>query len=239
MRTPIISGIALVLATAGAAVLINYVAGADRRAMAGMVPERVLVVKAPVPAGTTSDKLAPLVKVTTLPQVAVVPGAVSSLAQLQGQVATGDLQPGEQVLGSRFADPATLDQGTAVEVPAGLQEVSLSLEPQRVLGGNLQPEATVGVLLSVEKQTHLVFHQVLVTEVQGGVAPAADPQDASPDPSPAAAPQGSVMVTLAVTAPQAEQIVFAAENGTVWLSRENPDSSPTGTEVVTSKNVYR
>ena len=37
------------------------------------------------------------------------------------------------------------------------------------------------------------------------------------------------MVTLAVTAAKAEKIVFAAENGTIWLSNEPTDAVATGT----------
>jgi pilus assembly protein CpaB len=231
--------VALVMAAVGAAVLFSYVAGADRRAMAGMVTQAVLVVKTRVPAGTSADQLPPLVEEKKLPKVAVAPGAVSTSGQLDGLVATTDLQPGEQVLAARFADPTTLANTREVAVPAGLQEVALLLDPQRVLGGTLQNGSTVGVLLSVDKQTHLSLHRVLVTHVQGGVAPAPASGDSAPSPAPSTAPQASVMVTLAVTAPQAERIVFAAENGTVWLSRENPASSATGSTVVNEKNLYR
>jgi pilus assembly protein CpaB len=46
------------------------------------------------------------------------------------------------------------------------------------------------------------------------------------------------MVTLAVTAAQAEAIVFGVEHGTLWLSSE-PDGAVTGgTEVVNQANIY-
>jgi pilus assembly protein CpaB len=46
------------------------------------------------------------------------------------------------------------------------------------------------------------------------------------------------MVTLAVSAAQAEAVVFGIEHGTIWLSRE-PDRAQTGgTDVITGGNIY-
>ena len=50
---------------------------------------------------------------------------------------TVDLQPGEQLLAGRFARPRALQAPGTVAVPAGLQEVSVQLEPQRAVGGRL------------------------------------------------------------------------------------------------------
>ena len=47
------------------------------------------------------------------------------------------------------------------------------------------------------------------------------------------------MVTLAVTAAQAEKIVFAAESGTIWLSNETPDDVKKGTKIITEEGLYR
>ena len=48
---------------------------------------------------------------------------MSSLATVSGQVATTDLQPGEQVLASRFADPASLEDADQTKIPTGMQQV--------------------------------------------------------------------------------------------------------------------
>ena len=49
----------------------------------------------------------------------------------------------------------------------------------------------------------------------------------------------ALMVTLAVTAPQAEKIVFTAENGSIWLSDQTTDDNETGTKIVTEEGLYR
>nr|WP_239579836.1 RcpC/CpaB family pilus assembly protein [Microlunatus panaciterrae] len=200
----------------------------------------VLVVSKPIPEGTSGDQLTNLVTVKTLPASAVPAGIVTTLAEIKGRVANTELQPGEQLLASRFVDPASLAQAGTVEVPKGLQQVSVLLDSQRVLGGNLNAGDTVGVFLSLEGGgTHLQLHKVLVTRVQGGLtpAPSTDTKDAAATPAPL--PQGSVMVTLAVSARDAEKIVFTAENGHIWLSHETKDAAESGTSVVTGKSVFQ
>ncbi|MFH5824271.1 Flp pilus assembly protein CpaB [Georgenia sp. AZ-5] len=229
---------AIVLAVLGGALVLTYVAAADERAMAGMEPATVLVVAQPVAQGTPAEDLADLVAPEELPAAAVVPGAVADLDDLAGKVATTDLQVGEQLLAARFAEPGVVDTG-AVEIPPGMHQVSVLLEPRRVVGGHLAPGDTVGAFVSFAEpaRTRLAFNKVLVTDVQGGITPPA-PTDQEQAPAPDVAPTESVMVTLAVSAPDAERLVFAAEHGSLWLSLEPDDATTDGTRIVTEENVY-
>jgi pilus assembly protein CpaB len=233
---------ALVLLVVGTAVLVGYVHGADTRALAGVRTVQVLVADELIPKGTTAGDLAGMVSTEPLPAKAAVEGRVTDLATLTGSVATVDIQPGEQLLASRFANPDDLQVPGTVTVPAGKQEVSVLLEPQRAVGGRLKAGETVGVVVSMGGQdggaTHLVLHKVLVTQIQGAPAPMdakADPQTASAG---TPAPSESLMVTLAVTAPQAEAVVFGVEHGTLWLTLEPAAASTGGTTVVTPQNIY-
>ncbi|GAA3639263.1 Flp pilus assembly protein CpaB [Microlunatus ginsengisoli] len=251
MKRRILAAVAaLVLAAVGATTLYLYVHRADQRAMAGLQTAQVLVVEKPIAKGTPADQLTRQVASKELPATAIAPGSVTSLDQVKGLVATADLQPGEQVLASRFANAATMTDGQSAPVPKGLQEVSVQLDQQRALGGNIVPGDTVGVFFSIEVEypnnkanpkddlTHLTFHRVLVTRVQGGLAPVAHSTDAGSAPAPM--PEGqSVMVTLAVTAPQAEKIVFTAEKGSIWLSKENADADPSGAQIVREEGLYQ
>ncbi|GAA1628283.1 Flp pilus assembly protein CpaB [Georgenia ruanii] len=237
---------AIVLAVLGGALVLAYVAGADQRAMAGMEPVRVLVITRPVPQGTPADQLGDAVAVKELPATAVAGGALSTLDDLAGQVATTDLQVGEQLLAARFADPAMVDTG-AVEMPTGMHQVSVLLDPSRVVGGRVRPGDIVGVFVSLTDpaRTRLTLDKVLVTAVQGGVAPPPEAEggtaavaDGDAAAGPDVAPTGAVMVTLAVNPPDAERLVFGAEHGTVWLSLESEDATTDGTRIVTEENVY-
>lgn len=245
MRRRLIAAFAALLLTgAGAVVLLTYVQGADARALAGTETAEVLVVRTPVPAGTPGEELAAMVSTELLPAKAVADGAVADLGELTGRVATTELQPGEQVLAARFAAPTDVRTPGTVPVPPGAGEVSVLLEPQRAVGGRLTAGDTVGVFVSLSQDvggaTHAVLHGVLVTQVQGAPAPV-DPAAAGATETAStggAAPTGSVLVTLAVPAAQAEAIVFGMEHGTVWLTLENQETDTSGTEVVTGSIIY-
>ncbi len=243
MRRRLLAALAaLLLLFVGTAVLLAYVRGADARALAGVRSVQVLVADQVIPEGTPADQLTALVRTETLPQKAAVEGRVTDLGELAGLEATIDLQPGEQLLTSRFAEPEAAGAEGRVPVPAGLQEVSVLLEPQRVVGGRVVAGDTVGVVVSISggAKTHSVIHHVLVTEVKGAPAPvqtddAAETQSAS---SGTGVPTQSLMLTFAVTAAQAEAVVFGMEHGTVWLTLENEDADTGGTSVVDPGNIY-
>jgi pilus assembly protein CpaB len=209
---------AVLLAGIGAMLLFNYVSAADQRAMAGMQSANVFIVTTAIPQGADATAVTAAVAVTALPVKAVVPGSISDLKQITGLVTTTALLPGEQLLSSRFADPTTLPKVGEVKVPAGLQQVTVSLEAQRVMGGNLVAGARVGVFFKNEKAAERALHNILVTQVQGGLTA---PESSSATPAPeAAVPGGSVMVTFALTTPDAEAMI--ANSSALWLSLESP-----------------
>lgn len=239
MRRRLLAALAaLVLAATGAVVLLAYVRGADARALAGVQTVDVLVVDRPVAEGTPGEELAELVRTERLPAKAAVPGAVTDLGELAGRVATVDLQPGEQLLAARFAVPEDLGVPGTVPAPEGAAEVSLLLEPQRAVGGRLAAGDTVGVHVSMADSTHVVLHRVLVTQVQGAPAPAAEGEGTDTASSGGAAPSASLMVTLGLRPEAVEAVVFGMEHGTVWLSLEPEGVDTSGTEVLTPANVY-
>jgi pilus assembly protein CpaB len=233
---------ALLLAIVGTVVLVAYARGADSRAMAGLDTVSVLVVDEPVAAGTPAEQLDDFVRTELLPAKAAVPGRVESLDALAGQVATVDLEPGEQLLADRFAAADDLGAPGTVAAPEGDSEVSVLLEPQRAVGGRLAAGDTVGVFVSLtfedgSSNTHVVLHGALVTQVQGAPA-AAEDDEVDTASSGGAAPSQSLMVTLALTSRQAEVLVFGMEHGTIWLSLEPEGADTNGTKVVNQGNVY-
>ncbi|SDY67824.1 pilus assembly protein CpaB [Modestobacter sp. DSM 44400] len=243
MRRRLLAAVAaLLLAVLGTVVLLAYVRGADSRALAGAEPVDVLVVDQLVAEGTPAEDLAASVRTEQVPAKAAVDGRVTDLADLAGQVATADLQPGEQLLASRFAAPDALQTPGTVAVPDGAEEVSVLLDPQRAVGGRLVAGDTVGVFVSLDEPatTHVILHRVVVTQVQGAPAPADTGEEGATQTASAGspAPTGSLMVTLAVTAEQVEGVVFGAEHGTLWLSLETDGSDVDGTEVITPDTVY-
>ena len=233
---------ALVLLVTGTLVLLAYVRGADARALAGTRTVEVLVVEQLVPEGTSGDDLAGSVRPVTMPAMAAIDGRVTDLSNLAGLVATVDLQPGEQLLASRFQRPDDLQAPGTVAVPAGLQELSVLLEPQRVAGGRIAAGDTVGVYLSQvlpdgTPQTSAVLHGVLVSQVQG--APTEAPAQDGTEEAAAATPSASLLLTLALTSKDAETVVFGMEHGTLWLSLETDGDDASGTRVLDPSTIYQ
>ena len=224
MTTRIIAVIlAAVLAIVGAVLLISYVRGADDRAFEGAKLTEVLIVKDEVPAGTAGAELGTTVDLESVPIAYVADGAVTDVADLTGLVAAVALQPGEQVLASRFVEPDQFGaEGGSIAVPKGMQELSLALDVQRVVGGSLSAGDLVGILGSLPgdggdpSRTQLVESQVLVTSVvRDAVGEAAGDQTT-----------GSLLVGLAVNADQAQRIVYQLEFGQVYLTRQAKDATP-------------
>jgi pilus assembly protein CpaB len=239
-RKPVALLAAVVLALVGTVLLVTYVHSAKDHAVAGEQLVPVLVLTGDVPAGTPAGDLAAHVTTEQVPAKVKAAGAVSALADLHGTVAAVDLVKGEQVVGTRFATVA--DSGRAA-VPDGLLEVTVPLDPQRALGGQLVAGNKVGVVITVDDDgtgkavTHLTLQKVLVTAVQ----PAADDAGSSGSDGKDAktAPTGTTMVTLAVDAPSVEKVVFAAEHGHIWLAAEPDAANPAGTQIQSRDTVLR
>lgn len=237
---------AVLLAAVGTVALVSYVQGAESRALAGEQTVEVLVLREAVPRDTPAQDLGALVSTERVPAKVRADDGVASLDDLEGMVTAVDLVPGEQVVRTRFATPAQLVEDSGVEVPEGLQEVTIALEPQRAVGGQIGPNDAVGLLASFAPDvqpynTKLVIDQLLVTNVQVEQLPQTEVPGAdgeAAESSPDLAPTGNLLVTLAVDVDQVERIVFAAEHGTIWLTAQNDETSQDGSAVRDAENIY-
>ncbi|MBI2169920.1 MAG: hypothetical protein HYU28_10570 [Actinobacteria bacterium] len=258
---------AIVLASVGAVGLVTFVKGAEDRALAGERLVTVFVVKDRVEAGTPAEEIKGHVRTERVPAKVRARGAVTDIESLGGRVASVDLVAGEQVTVERFISPEVFGRtGGQVDIPEGKLEVTVSLEPQRAVGGVLRPGSTVAVLASFEpfdvsggtdvdgasvpaggktpNSTHLILHKVVVTNVQSaqtfsfGMGEGQSGAGADEDGETAPAPSESLLVTMALDAPAVEQVVFAAEHGTVWLAIEPTDAPEEGTRVQTRGTIY-
>jgi pilus assembly protein CpaB len=233
---------ALVLAAVGTVALVAFVRGAEERATAGEDLVSVLVVKAAIPAGTSADSISSAVGEEQIPKKVVVDGAVNDLGQLTGLVSSVSLVVGEQVTAGRFVTPAQYKpSGTAVEVPPGLLQVTVQLDPSATVGGILQPGDTVAVVGTIDSgggpATHLILHKVLVSNVQGAPLPTATLEVDSTTSDRAAAPDGELLITLATDPVAVERIVHLVEQGTIYLALEKADVSNAPTQPQTNGSV--
>ncbi|MDN4642701.1 Flp pilus assembly protein CpaB [Arthrobacter sp. PsM3] len=242
MKSRLFAGLAaLVLAIAGTLMLVNYVSNADRRAQEALDPVDVVVVDTPVPAGTRVEDLASHVRVRSIPAAAKADGALTSLEGSGGQVTSVALEPGEQVLASRLVDPSQQTTPGAVEVPDGMQELTILLPPESVVGGTLRAGDLVGLYVTQtdpaspqQASTQLVFDKVLVTAVQQ-----AAPSAGSGDKGTSAVPSGSSFVTLARNSTDSAKIILSARVGNIWLTKQTVKTPASVRTAVTTSGIFQ
>lgn len=243
MRIRIIGAIlALVLAVVGTVVIVLYVRDADVRAANGAELIPVYVVHTTVPQGTAAEEIADYISVERYPQSAIQPDHVTALRDIAGDVTTVTLLPGDQLVAGRFADPADLAAQGNVVIPDGMQEVTLALPVEQVVGGAARGGSTVGIVVTVlgdqsGAETGFALHKVLVTRVQAGdsYVPNAAAEDA--------VPVTTIMVTLALTSADIQRIVWAAElqqadRAGVWLTLEPEEADETVPGTVIGENFF-
>lgn len=141
---------ALAIAGLGTLLLVGYVRSAEDRALAGEELVEVLVIDTPVAKGTPAAVLEGSTRLERVPAKVSAEGSVSDLATLGDFVASTDLLPGEQVTVQRFVAAETLLVRAAVEPPPGTIAVTISISPERALGGAILPGDVVAVFASFD-----------------------------------------------------------------------------------------
>lgn len=249
MKTRLLGGIvAFVLAIVGTLLLVSYVQASEARAQQDLQPVEVLVVQEQIPKGSDLEKVKSAVKLTSLPAASIPNGALKSLEGLNGKVAGVELLPGEPLLGARLADPDSLSAPGSVPVPEGMQEISVQLEAQRVVGGRVAAGDTVGIVVLFDsgalkdapdvESAQQVFHKVLVTSVQRSMAKASTGSDPASQAN-TELPTGQLIVTFARSDADSAKIAFGAHFGSLWLTKE-PSTATEGAPVVVKKpELYR
>ncbi|MFC4137905.1 MULTISPECIES: Flp pilus assembly protein CpaB [unclassified Microbacterium] len=254
MKTRIIGAVlALVLAIVGAFFLITYVNNANARAQKGAELTEVYVVKTEIPRGTSGEAVKDFVVTDTVPKRNEVPDAVTDLADLDGLLASEKLLPGEQLSAARFVTPEGLAATGEIPVPKGMQKLSFTVPADRAVGGEIKAGDYIGLIGTADPdepgdqedvlnpQSHFAFHNVLVTRVQGVSKPAKEGESAEQ------AAGSKIMLTIALSAPDAERWVWFTEgdneddemgHAQIWLTLENPDTDNSGTRWVTGANAW-
>ncbi|MBT2552946.1 Flp pilus assembly protein CpaB [Arthrobacter sp. ISL-5] len=253
MKTRLLGGaVALVLAIVGTLLLVSYVQGSELRAQKDLHPLEVLVVQNQIPEGASLEDIKNAVKLASLPSGSIPNGALKNLEGLEGKVAGVDLLPGEALLGARLVDPESLSAPGSVPVPAGMQEISVELAAERVIGGRLVAGDTVGIVMlfdqgarpggAAPESGQMVFHKVLVTSVQRALPKTTAKSTTATDPDEKTntqLPTGSFIVTFARNDTDATKIAVGAEFGEMWLTKEPRTATQNTPTVIKKAELFR
>lgn len=147
---------ALLCGVAGTALLVNFVRGAESRALEGEQLVEVWVAAQRIPSGTAAETIAAtqMVEQIQVPVKVRPVDAIVSLTDIDGKVAATDLLPGEQLLAGRFIEPQDFDlRPSTIDVPEGMVEITIPTSPDRVLGGLVAPGERLMIIATFSAET--------------------------------------------------------------------------------------
>jgi pilus assembly protein CpaB len=225
--------IALVLAVALAALatiaLISYINGLKDDITADQQPADVFKAKQDIPAGVSGDTAAQqgLIERVTVPATVRPEGAITSLEQISGRLAAVQIYKDEIIVQQRFVVPGAAVKGVLPIAP-GKQAVSVAIAGAPAVAGFVQPGDQVSLII----QTANRRNGAVVTGPQAGpivrylmqnldviaVGNRIVSSTTAPANQQAQEQQTAGIFTFAVTPQQAEQLVFATLNTTLYFT---------------------
>jgi pilus assembly protein CpaB len=162
------------------------------------------------------------VKLVTVPQSVVPPGAYSDAGRVLRRGAILPISKGEFILSSKLA---ALEAGAGLPsmIPQGMRAVSVRVNDVVSVAGFVQPGSHVDVLATGnqatgnDRQTTTVLENVLVLAVGKSL-----------DRNPASDAQVAPVITLAVSPDDAQKLALVSQEGRIQLSLRNPMDTKLG-----------
>jgi pilus assembly protein CpaB len=145
----------------------------------------------------------------------------------------GAVKPGDTVAVIASFEPFNLNTIEPSELAPG--EV---IDPSEIFLGSTDEEGRSSV--RTPESTHLILHDVVITNIQVEQLPTVPDDEEVPEGTPALAPTGNLLVTLAAQPGDVERLVFTAEHGFIWLAAgEEGLPEPTDVSIITRETIYR
>ncbi len=242
--------LAIFLGVGGVFTLVRFVQTSEERALAGQELVEVYIVSDAIQAGTPAKELESSVEKRKIPANIKADGSIVDLSKLGELVTSVDLVAGEQLVQSRFS--ASLSRtvaGGQVPVPDGLLEATIQINPERAVGGQIEPGDKISLLVSIDidqngqtvPATKTLLTSVLVTNIQTGGALALPDTAINPGQEEdriRQTPASDLLFTVAVEPEQLQRIIFAKEYGSIWLASEPALLAETDLDLITLQTLF-
>jgi pilus assembly protein CpaB len=224
--------VAVVLALVATAALVVYVNGADRRAISGQEPRMVWVAAQLIKAGTSGQtaRNTGQIKQIPVPNKNVVAGAVLSMPQIENRYAAVDIVAGEQLLLKRWVGAEDVAGRRLLQIEPGHQALAIEMDMVRQVAGFVTPGDKVSLVLSMKRPApggDLERSQFLLQNVQVLAVGATALANSAAQGGGSRVNQGRgevAAVTLSIPEERVEQVVYAAENGSIYMTLLPPDA---------------
>jgi pilus assembly protein CpaB len=183
----------VIAAIIAALALIVYLNHYRNSVNAKTVPIQVLVAKSLIQKGTSGDVVGTsgMYVKTNIPKNQVKSGAFVDPSTLTGKVAVTDIYPNQQLTSTDFAVSTT---GISGQLALRERAVVIPLGSPQAVGGQITSGSHVDVWVSYNGNNRLLFQNMYVLAVSGG------------------------NVTFRGTNAQVGSLIFASQNGSMWLA---------------------
>ncbi|MGH3385307.1 MAG: Flp pilus assembly protein CpaB [Nocardioidaceae bacterium] len=233
---------AVLIAAAGAALILMYVQGINARAVEGQDRVAVLAATETITAGET---VADAQKAGKLDSVEVaradlVEGALSSTDSIAEQVALGDVYPGEQIIAQKFGAVGSQESLT---IPDDQIAISVNLDDPARVAGFVNPGSEVAIFVNAESGrdetagpiTALLLPKVQVVGV--GQTTVQSTTKTTPEGEQTVEQIPRTILTLAVSQDDAEKVIYASKNHSLTFALRNDKSKITAGPGVTADDI--
>lgn len=224
--------VAAVCALAATGIIVYAFAQYRKGVDNGNRPETVFVASSLIQKGTSGSAIAAgqFFKPTTIVAKQVSTGAIADAAALNGKVASANIYPGQQLTLSDFSSAS----GIAATLPPTMRAVEVPVTAASGLSGDVSTGDYVDIYVGFAGQSGgraTPLLRLLATNIQILKAPSgAGGLGASVS-------QGG-NITLAVDENLAPQVMFASDNGKLWLAlRPGNATSPNSRQLTTLDSI--
>jgi pilus assembly protein CpaB len=210
--------LAFLLAIGATAAVFLYVNGVKHDATSGGTTTQVIVSKQIIPSGTNLDGLVSSGAFVTkaVPTEDLVPGAITSIQQLQGKTTSQTIVAGEQIPIARVNGSVA---GGPLAIPKGMQAETFQLSASQGVSGHLFQSNHIAIYATFDNATIKGIGGVpsgggtvtvdLVPDVQ--VLDVIRPEAKSTTSS-------QFLVTMALTPQDAQRLAYTLDQGRVWVA---------------------
>jgi pilus assembly protein CpaB len=210
-----IIAIAVVFAATATLSVFLYARGLQENAETSTDTVGVVVVAQDIPSDTELDGLLSggALEIQQVPADLVVSNAVTDLNELKGESTASPILAGEQLSSTRLAGSQDLPGGV-LSIPKGMQGMTVALESQRVIGGNVLAagdHVAIHATFPNEKHTVVISSDAQVLRVFSAAAGTATGTTTTQSGS-------GNNVTLALDPEEVQKLVFGQDLGKIYFS---------------------
>lgn len=228
--------VAAVIAALGTLIVFIYVRSADTRAADQYKAVPVLKAVKVINAGESvaDAQAAGKIEQSTVGEGDLLPDALTSLDAISTQIAQTSIQPGEQIIGAKFA--ATPASTSTLTIPKGMIAISVNLTDTGRVAGFVNPGDKVVIFAGSGGGVATLLTNVEVIAVGTTTVVATTTTDATGAQTTEQLPR--TLFTLGLSQIDAQRVIAAEGQNELTFGLTNKDSSVTKNLVVTAKNLF-